>query len=322
MLIASATACHKVDPQAHKCEVATWNSFSEAAISYTFDDNLQNQLDIVSPIFDKHGVKGTFYVVCDWVKDWAAWNMMAQNGHEIGCHTITHPFLAQIEDLQVIEETVHAKEIVQDNITASPCLTIAYPYCSVPRDTLLVEKNFIGARICNNHIIQQTPEDFNAISSFGVGSESNYKTAQSVITLFEQTRAEQGWSVLLFHEIDSGSGYSPYSSVALDSTLTYLDSQASAFWVATFADVVKYIKERNNVKIALEEESSDEFSISFQNDLDATIYNLPISVKRPLPAGWQNVAVLYNGEEISSYVDNGYVYFDVEPNATLYFVKR
>lgn len=322
MLFVYATACHKVDPQAHKCEIATWNNFSEAAITYTFDDNLQNQLDIVAPIFDKHGVKGTFYVVCDWVDDWSAWAMMAQNGHEIGCHTISHPSLSQIEDGQVLEELVHAKEIVQDNITSSSCVTIAYPYCSVPNDTLLVEKNFIGARICNNHIEPQTPENFNTISSFGVGSESNYQTAESVISIFEKTRYEQGWSVLLFHEIDKGNGYSPYSSAALDSTLTYIDNQGTAYWVATFADVIRYIKERNNIKITLEEESSDEFSISFKSDLDASIFNIPLSVKRPLPTDWANVAVLYNGEEISSFVDNGYIYFDVEPNTTLYFVKR
>ncbi|MFA5784147.1 MAG: polysaccharide deacetylase family protein, partial [Phycisphaerae bacterium] len=92
--VVSVGYCGTVDPP---YEVGTWQGFSTAAVSYTFDDNLPNQLAIAVPMFDEFGFKLTLYTVTGsgWYApaNWTGLQAAAANGHEIGSHTVTHPSL-------------------------------------------------------------------------------------------------------------------------------------------------------------------------------------------------------------------------------------
>ena len=76
-------------------EVATWHNFSQAAITYSFDDGTPNQIPVAVPLLDKYGFRGTFNLITSWVKDWNQWKNVAQKGHEIASHTINHPNFGQ-----------------------------------------------------------------------------------------------------------------------------------------------------------------------------------------------------------------------------------
>lgn len=61
-----------------------------AAVSYTFDDNCPNQLPVAIPLFNEFSFKTTMFVPSDWIKDWSALQTVADQGHEIASHTVTH----------------------------------------------------------------------------------------------------------------------------------------------------------------------------------------------------------------------------------------
>ena len=69
-----------------------WPEGKKMALSFTFDDAYYSQIDSGIPLFDKYGIKATFFV--------SVWRLGTKtgglgkaiaNGHEIGNHTYNHP---------------------------------------------------------------------------------------------------------------------------------------------------------------------------------------------------------------------------------------
>ena len=69
-----------------------WPNGARAAVSLTYDDGLNSQLDNVVPELDRHDWKGTFFLTeenAHWRR--ADWEALARAGHEVANHTMTHP---------------------------------------------------------------------------------------------------------------------------------------------------------------------------------------------------------------------------------------
>jgi len=69
-----------------------WPHGKTGAVSLTYDDGLDSQLDLAVPALDHFGFKATFFLTFDNIRhrlaDWAA---LAKWGHELANHTVTHP---------------------------------------------------------------------------------------------------------------------------------------------------------------------------------------------------------------------------------------
>jgi oligosaccharide reducing-end xylanase len=298
-------------------EIGAWEDFRESAITYTFDDNLPNQYTTAVPDFDELGYKATFYSIIDSVKDWAKLKTMAANGHEIGSHTVKHASLGGLNDsLQTIELKT-SQDIINKNVDNAKCVTLAYPYC-VTSNKLITSKYYISARICSGQIESKTPADFMNISSLICGSLGGTKTVADFKSRINTTVAQKGWCVFLIHELDKGAGYSPLSSSVLKSSLYYCKIRNYKVWVSTFANVSKYIRERNASSVS-EVSLADTITLKVTDTLDNNIFDYPITIRRPLPAGWKAAAIVQNGKELKSmYVKidtTVYIMFNVIPDA-------
>lgn len=77
-------------------------------VSLTYDDGLDSQLDIAVPQLENAGLRGTFYLTWDNMKDRAdEWAAIAQRGHELANHTVSHPCDLQHQPLS----TFAAREV-------------------------------------------------------------------------------------------------------------------------------------------------------------------------------------------------------------------
>ena len=91
LLAGAATAS---GPQAAPTEARAfpWPEGRKAALSLTFDDARESQVDVGIPLLDAHGVRATFYVLPDGArKRLAGWKAALATGHEIGNHSSSHP---------------------------------------------------------------------------------------------------------------------------------------------------------------------------------------------------------------------------------------
>jgi hypothetical protein len=301
-------------------EVGTWQGFRKAAISYTFDDGCSNQFAIALPMFDKFGFKMTLFTVTDWAsrdKNWPALKAAASVGHEIASHTVTHPYLDKLSKEKQEIELKNSKEIIEANIPGPRCITIAWPYCRLG-DVPLCEKYYIAARGCQGSIEKSTPGNFMNISSIICGSLGSIKNAENFTKRFEDTADSNGLCVLLIHGIDNDGGYSPLPSAELRSSLEYLAAHKDTFWVGTFVNAVRYIRERNAVSVKEISSKGNTITIQVTDTLDNAIYNYPITIRRPLPENWSAAKVIQNEKAVNASVvevdSTKYIMFDVVPD--------
>ena len=297
-------------------EVGTWQGFRTAAITYTFDDHCSNQFAIAVPMFNEFDYDLTLYPVPNWGPNWTNIQNAAAAGHEVGSHTMSHPNLSGLTIEQQTTELVNSQNTINSYIPGQQCVTIAYPYC-VPGDQAVTATYYIAGRTCSGLIVPATPSNFYQISSIVLGS-AGINTTAGIIAKDDAAEAAGGWCVFLIHGIDGDGGYSPLSSTTLRESLQYLDANRDTFWVSTFSNVTRYIKERNDVSVTETSNEPNTISLQVTDTLDNTIYNYPITIRRPLPAGWPSATVSQNGQAVNASIvvanSTIYVMFDAVPD--------
>ncbi len=80
--------------QAQATDFVTWPSGAKAAVSLSYDDTLNSQLDNAIPALNKYDLKGSFYLSVANAPlrlRMEEWRQAAKQGHELGNHTIYHP---------------------------------------------------------------------------------------------------------------------------------------------------------------------------------------------------------------------------------------
>src|SRR5471032_2868792 len=69
-----------------------WPNGAKGAVSLTYDDGYDSQLENAAPLLDRLGLKATFFLTVENIDERLPdWQALARNGHEIGNHTSTHP---------------------------------------------------------------------------------------------------------------------------------------------------------------------------------------------------------------------------------------
>ena len=298
-------------------EVATWRGFKAAAITYTLDDNTSNQLPVAIPLFDQYNFKTTLFTVSNWGPNWAGLRTASANGHEVTSHTVTHPSLGGLTVAQQTTELQQSQATIRTNVPTAKCETVAYPNC-VTGDVPTIQSYYIAGRGCSGQLMPATPSDFYNLSAIITGTTGAVQTAANFNARVDAARTARGWCVFLTHGINNDGGYSPTQSTELATHLAYMNTNSADFWVGTFADVVKYIKERNAAVLTETTVSATQFSMTLTDNLPDLVYNVPITMRRQLPASWTGAAVMRGTTPLASSVVTSagvrYVVFEAVPD--------
>jgi len=96
----------------------------EAAIGITFDDGTETDLLAAAPILHQAGFNATFYVTCGWLGrpghlSTSQLNELSNQGFEIGCHSMTHAYLSDMDDRGLQFEIAEAKSRLEQIIGKS-----------------------------------------------------------------------------------------------------------------------------------------------------------------------------------------------------------
>jgi peptidoglycan/xylan/chitin deacetylase (PgdA/CDA1 family) len=128
-------------------ELSTTRDF-EKKIILTFDDCPQNLLQYALPHLEKNKLKAVFFAAYTHLGGYNAWNVkkgktkmtlmtpdevkhLANLGHEIGAHSMTHPHLHTCTADEVAYEIGESK-IKLEKLLNRPILSFAYPYGDYP----------------------------------------------------------------------------------------------------------------------------------------------------------------------------------------------
>jgi len=230
----------------------------KAAVVLTYDDALNSHLDDVLPLLDSLNLKATFYVSTyseafrNRINDW---RKLAQEGHELGNHTIFHPCIGK-EDRPWVNEnydmSTYTVERMVDEIKINNTLLEAVDgkrertFAFTCGDMTVGDKNFfidelkndlIGARGVRHEMHKMKDVDTYNIDSYMINGESG----EQLIALVKKAIESNSLLVFLFHGV--GGDHSLNVSLAAHrQLLEYLKQHEDEVWSATTIEAVKNIK--------------------------------------------------------------------------------
>lgn len=250
LIISTSVACAQQPP--------LWNQ-KKCAVVLTYDDGIDGHLDNVLPALDSLQLKGTFYLVgsapavSNRIPEW---RRAAQEGHELGNHTLFHPCNAQLPgrtwvqpDRDLSKYTVNRaiSEIRANNtllqaIDGKTQRTFAFP-CGDLRigDTSIYEQvknEFPGARGVSSGLYTAAQIKLDDIPAFAIQDQP----ASYLIHLVDEAIKSHTLLVFLFHGV--GGGHAINEGLAEHSQLLhYLKQHEKEVWVAPMAEVAAYMKQ-------------------------------------------------------------------------------
>lgn len=233
-----------------------WPDGKKAAIALTYDDTLDSHLDNALPALDRHGFKATFYLTLEragFATRADEWRAAAQNGHELGNHTIFHPCRASLPGREWVEPDIDldaysVERMVREVSVANNLLmmldgrssrTFALP-CG---DEIAGGESYLDAiRPLFDGARGAAPSDADApydpykVPTFGQDNVSGDVLIDYAETILE----EGGFGSFTFHGIEGD--YLSVSAEAHAALLDWLADHRDEIWITTLQDIVTYTK--------------------------------------------------------------------------------
>lgn len=234
-----------------------WPEGKQIAISLSFDDARASQVDAGTALLDRYGVKATFYVVPNSVKQrLEGWKKAVESGHEIGNHSLNHPCTGNfpwsrqkaLENYtlkkmrgELITANNETKELlgVEPEVFAYPC---GQTYIGRGKNTKsyvpVVSKLFLSGR----GWLDEGPNapQFCDLAQL-TGMEMDGKDFEQILPLIENAKKTGAWLVLAGHEMGTSGNQTTRLSM-LKKLIEYAQNPANGIWIAPVGTVAKYIK--------------------------------------------------------------------------------
>ncbi len=235
-----------------------WPNKAKAAISLAYDDALNSQLDIALPALNKLNFKASFYLTLNSPTvntRLAEWRQAAQQGHELGNHSINHACRGSLpgRDWVPAHNDLDKKqylEIIQEINTANTFLkaidgetvrTFTVPctdqivenknYVSALNDTFVGIKSHVGT-------IPQSIDEFEVLNA-SVWTPSGHSGAELIAYVKEAARYGTIANIT-FHGV--GGDYLSVSAQAHQELLDYLATNSDIYWVDTYRNISLHLK--------------------------------------------------------------------------------
>jgi peptidoglycan/xylan/chitin deacetylase (PgdA/CDA1 family) len=293
--------------------ITRWPQDRAAAISLTFDDGINTDLDQAGPILKKHHLKGTFFVTTGmgpWEKRKPEWKHLAEQGNELGNHTVHHPCLlpqitphSQDYTPEMMEAEIRdAAQQIASLTNSQRGITFAYPCGNMsfgkPEDEVknsalylrYVSEYSFAARAVGSGA--ESPDELNvlAVNDLGVTAEKNFP---ALLELAQPALSTNGWGVYCFHGV--GGDWLSITPEALDELASYFERHPE-IWTATFGDVVRYIQERKASSVRIVSSDPNSVDIALTWPMDKKIYDVPLTLKVEIPHSWNAVSASGDGK--------------------------
>ncbi len=230
----------------------TWPDGQEMAISLSYDDAIDSQLDNAIPALNKHGFVASFYLTLASPtvhRRLTEWRAAAELGHELGNHTIYHPCSAALPDRDWVPSYYNIDDYMIEEIVHEITVANSFLHAIDGRTerTLTVPCGDIMAS--DGSYIPAVRKLFVAIKGF----ESHDPTFATIwgpvqvtgAELISRVEAEAAKGTKLYNIIFHGIGgdHLTVSAEAHEQLLQYLAENRKRFWVDSYINIMKYATE-------------------------------------------------------------------------------
>ena len=239
--------------------------------------------------------------------DVLTWDMIktyASQGHEFASHMVTHPYMAALDEPNMLYELEKSREEILDQLGPEYTFSAECPYGTENERAMEYAHKVYPA--LRNRMPESFLEELNRSSRKSpVINDIEYvqwqrgattKTPLPMMKAWVDTTAASSniWLVLVIHGVD-GVGWEALKTEEIDEYFSYIKSKDNELWVATFADAAKYMRERMNATVTVTE-NDGKISVVLTHPLDNSLYNLPLTLKTKVKSGWKEVTIRQGNE--------------------------
>lgn len=224
-----------------------WPGGKKIAVSLTYDDALDSQLDNAIPALDKLNLKASFYVLLNSPtlnNRMEEWRSVAESGHELGNHSIYHPCRKSLpnrdwvplhHDLdkysvtQMVEELTTANTFLKaidggiERTYTPPCIDLLVGgegYMTKVKELFIAVKG------------QGVPTGFSVLWS------PNEVKGYELIEYIKSVPPKTSLINIIFHGV--GGDYLSVSSEAHIELLNFLVDNNNTYYVDSYVNIMKY----------------------------------------------------------------------------------
>lgn len=240
-----------------------WPNGARAAVSLSYDDALDSQLDQALPALDRHNLKGSFFLQLSnpaVTKRMPAWRDAARNGHELGNHSLFHQCSRSLPDRDWVAEhrnldTTSAAQMRDQVLLANAMLeaidgrrerTYTAP-CGDVRATGVdylqgLAPAFVAIKSGGSLNVPRSMANVDPyrVASFGpVGS-----SGKDLIALVKEAGQRGTMVAFTFHGV--GGDYLSVSTQAHDELLRFLGAHREEYWTDTFLTIMTHVKQEQS----------------------------------------------------------------------------
>ncbi|MBQ8207243.1 MAG: polysaccharide deacetylase family protein [Clostridia bacterium] len=145
----------------------TYKDGKSKALTMSYDDGIFQDKRLIE-IFNKHGIKGSFHIngglfgaVHKHPRLFAEEIKEVYAGHEVSCHSFTHPFLEKLAPMEVVHEILDDKKALED-ICGYVVRGMSYPFGTYSSEVITILRS-LGINYARTTVSTGTfgiPEDF------------------------------------------------------------------------------------------------------------------------------------------------------------------
>lgn len=225
---------------------------------------------------------------------WEQYKSYAAQGHEIASHTVTHPRLAVLDEVNMLYELEQSKADLLKYLGEESIFSAEGPYGT--ENERVMEYAYEVYPSLRNRMPEPWLEEINRGSNAQPGaSEKEYVQWQRGILTrhsFEDMKSwidttmnhDNIWLVLVIHGVEN-LGWEPKTREELKEYFSFMKTTENDLWIETFRDVTKYVRARKNTKVESNIDNNT-ITVFLNSELDPMVYSVPLTIKTYLPKDW------------------------------------
>lgn len=174
-------------------------------VTLSFDDGFDPVYTNGLPLFQKYGVVTTQFIPTGFIDQQGRFTRsmvqsFAHSGHEIGSHTVTHPFLTSLSKAQVDQELMQSQQEIF-TITGIRPTSLATPYGAYSSTVTQESSNYYRA-MRNVNVGFNSRENADAFD-IKVQDITATTTINDISTWLAKSKADKTWLVLVYHNLSA-----------------------------------------------------------------------------------------------------------------------